>query len=278
MIGLDTHPSSTLSDRALALLAEGPQRSEVITREVMGLATAPPAVVERLVAALLGADPRVQRRADGRWTLVQAARGSPLIEDTAFAVVDVETTGGQPTGDRVIEVAVVLVQGQRRETIFDVLINPGRPLSRVITRITSLTDADLRDAPPFEEIADGLLEVLTGRVFVAHNARFDWGFLAAELKRTRGIGLTSPRLCTARLARRLVPAAESCGLDWLSQYFDLKNPARHRAGGDAWATAELLHRLIPLAKEAGAVTLQDLDGLQHRRQGKRRPRGRRKRT
>lgn len=277
MIGLDTHPTSTLSDRALLLLAEGPQPSEVITREVMGLGVAPPAVVERLVAALLGADPRVQRRADGRWILVQAARGSPLIEDTAFAVVDVETTGGQATGDRVIEVAVVLVQGHRREVIFDTLVNPGRPVSRIITRITSLTEADLRDAPPFEEIADGLLEALTGRVFVAHNARFDWGFVAAELKRTRGIGLVSPRLCTARLARRLIPAAESCGLDWLSQYLDLKNPARHRAGGDAWATAELLHRLVPLARDAGAVTLQDLDGLQHRRHGKRRTRGRRKR-
>ena len=276
MIGLDVHPTSTLTDRALILLADGPQPSEAICREVMGLPVALPTVVERLVAALLGADPRVQRRADGRWVLVPAARGSPSIADCAFAVVDVETTGCQPSGDRVIEVAVVLVQGQRRETVFDGLVNPGRPLPRQITWITRLTDADLRSAPPFEEIADGLLEALTGRVFVAHNARFDWGFIAAELKRTRGIALTGPRLCTARLARRLVPAAESCGLDWLSQYFGLENPARHRAGGDAWATAELLHRLIPLARETGAASLQELEALQHRRQGKRRTRGRRK--
>jgi DNA polymerase-3 subunit epsilon len=277
LIGLDVHPASTLTDRALVLLADGPQPSEAICREVMGLPVALPTVVERLVAALLGADPRVQRRADGRWVLVPAARGSPSIVDCAFAVVDVETTGGQPSGDRVIEVAVVLVQGQRRETVFDGLVNPGRPLPRQITWITRLTDADLRSAPPFEEIADGLLEALTGRVFVAHNARFDWGFIAAELKRTRGIALSGPRLCTARLARRLVPAAESCGLDWLSQYFGLENPARHRAGGDAWATAELLHRLIPLARETGASNLQELEALQHRRQGKRRTRGRRKR-
>jgi DNA polymerase-3 subunit epsilon len=99
-------------------------------------------------------------------------------------------------------------------------------------------------------------------VFVAHNVRFDWGFLAAELRRARGISLTGPRLCTARLARRLVPEAESCGLDWLSGYFGLENPARHRALGDAWATADLLVRLLDRARRDGARTLQDLDALQ----------------
>jgi DNA polymerase-3 subunit epsilon len=262
MIGLEAHPSSTLLDRALSALASAPRAAQDLAREVMGLPNAPPAVASRLASALLGADPRVSQLADGRWALVPAAQGSPLLEECAFAVVDVETTGMRASGDRVIEVGVVVVQGARRERVVDRLINPGRHVSSVITRITRITNADLTAAPEFTAVADEVLDALAGRVFVAHNARFDWGFLAAELRRARGISLTGPRLCTARLARRLVPEAESCGLDWLSGYFGLENPARHRALGDAWATADLLVRLLDRARRDGARTLQDLDALQ----------------
>ena len=262
MIGLEAHPSSTLLDRALAALASAPRGAEELAREVMALPNAPPAVASRLASALLGADPRVSQLADGRWALVPAAQGSPLLEECAFAVVDVETTGMRASGDRVIEVGVVVVQGARREPVVDRLINPGRHVSSVITRITRITNADLTAAPDFTAVADEVLDALAGRVFVAHNVRFDWGFLAAELRRARGISLTGPRLCTARLARRLVPEAESCGLDWLSGYFGLENPARHRALGDAWATADLLVRLLDRARRDGARTLQDLDALQ----------------
>jgi DNA polymerase-3 subunit epsilon len=255
MIGLEAHPSSTLLDRALSALASAPRAAEDLAREVMGLPNAPPAVASRLASALLGADPRVSQLADGRWALVPAAQGSPLLEECAFAVVDVETTGMRASGDRVIEVGVVVVQGARRERVVDRLINPGRHVSSVITRITRITNADLTAAPEFTAVADEVLDALAGRVFVAHNVRFDWGFLAAELRRARGIGLTGPRLCTARLARRLVPEAESCGLDWLSGYFGLENPARHRALGDAWATADLLVRLLDRARRDGARTL-----------------------
>jgi DNA polymerase-3 subunit epsilon len=194
-----------------------------------------------------------------------------MLDECAFAVVDVETTGSRALGDRVLEVGVVVVQGARREVVLDQLINPGRPVPSGITHLTRITDADVRTAPEFDEIADAVLGALAGRVFVAHNARFDWAFLVSELRRTRGVVLNGPRLCTARLARRLVPAAESCGLDWLTQYFDLQNPARHRAGGDAWATAQLLLRLLDLARERGARTLQDLERMQARRKRRKKP-------
>jgi DNA polymerase-3 subunit epsilon len=269
---LDAHPTSTLLDRALASLAAGPRDATALAVEVMGLSHAPPAVAARLTAALLGADPRASQLADGRWALVPAAQGSPLLEECAFAVVDVETTGMSAGGHRVIEVGVVVVHGSRREKVLDVLVNPGRPVPAIISQVTRITDADLRDAPPFDAIADDLLAALAGRVFVAHNVRFDWAFLAAELRRTRGLALEGPRLCTARLARRLVPQAESCGLDWLTSYLGLDNPARHRAFGDAWATAQLLERLVTSAREAGARTLQDLDGLQRRSRRRRKRR------
>jgi DNA polymerase-3 subunit epsilon len=249
----------TLLDRTLDLLAEGPAPAERISREVLGLPQAPPAVSGRLVFALLGADPRVSQLGDGRWALVPAARGAPALEECAFAVVDVETTGMRAAGDRVIEVGIVVVHGERRELVVDRLVQPGRPVPWGVTRVTRITDGDLAGAPAFGDVADEIQAALAGRVFVAHNARFDWAFLSAEFRRSRGHPLIGPRLCTARLARRLVPGAESCGLDWLSTWFGLENPARHRAGGDAWATAGLLLRLLDLARRAGLRTLGDLE-------------------
>ncbi|HXI21559.1 MAG TPA: 3'-5' exonuclease, partial [Gemmatimonadales bacterium] len=99
------------------------------------------------------------------------------------------------------------------------------------------------------------------RIFVAHNARFDWGFVSAEVRRARALGLTGSRICTVRLARRLLPELASRSLDSLSFHFGLENPARHRAAGDALATAELLERLLVLARDEGARTLADLEAM-----------------
>lgn len=270
---LAARPDSTLVDRALLALSQESRPARWLAVNVLGLQRAPDLIAERLAVALLGADPRVQRLANGTWALVAGA-GAPLLEECAFAVIDVETTGGSAAGsDRIIEVAVVLVQGERRELVFDSLVNPGRPIPGMVTSITGITNAMVRDAPPFEAIADPLLDVLAGRVFVAHNARFDWRFVVAELKRAQALRLEGTRLCTVRLARRLVEAVESCALDALTLRFDLSNPARHRAGGDALATAELLQRLLRLARQRGARTLNDLEllqGIRHAR--KRRPR------
>ena len=74
----------------------------------------------------------------------------------------------------------------------------------MISMVTGITNEMVGDAPPFEAVADELLGDLAGRIFVAHNARFDWSFLDAEFRRNRGLALTGPRLCTVRLARRLV--------------------------------------------------------------------------
>ena len=106
-----------------------------------------------------------------------------------------------------------------------------------------------------------MVAALAGRVFVAHNARFDWGFVSAEVRRARDLALDGPRLCTVRLARRLVKGVRSCGLDNLTQHFGFDNPARHRAAGDALVTADLLERLLRLAREEGARTLQDLTAI-----------------
>lgn len=262
---LQAVPEGTLVDRALSYLAAGPGDSTALARQVLGLPNASPVIAERLAVALLGADPRVSRLDDGRWTVVPAGTGSPTLDACTFAVVDVETTGGRPArGDRIVELAVVLVRGESVELAYETLVNPERPLSPFVAGLTGITDGMLRDRPVFAEIADDVLAVLGGRVFAAHNARFDWAFVSAELKRTRDRVLWGPRVCTVRLTRRLVPELRSRGLDHVTQYFGITVEQRHRAAGDALATATLLQRLLALAQEAGAHTLDDLAAVTRR--------------
>jgi DNA polymerase-3 subunit epsilon len=266
VIGISAHPDSTLLERVLAQLRLGPGTPLTLCHEVLGLMGAPAVICDRVAIALLGADPRVRQLADGRWSLVPEAQGSPLLDDCAFAVVDVETTGMRAVGgDRITEIAVAVVHGERREIVFESLVNPERPIPRAICAITNITNEMVRDAPRFSELAEGLLAALAGRVFVAHNARFDWNFVSAELRRSRDLTLDGSRLCTVRLARRLVRGVRSCGLDNLCRFFGFQNQARHRAAGDALVTAALLARLLTLAREGGARTLQDLALIEARR-------------
>jgi DNA polymerase-3 subunit epsilon len=273
VIGTSAYPDSTLLERVLAQLRVGPRTPSTLCHEVLGLLGAPAAICDRVAIALLGADPRVRQLEDGRWGLVPEAQGSPLLADCAFAVVDVETTGMRAGfGDRITEIAVAVVHGERREIVFESLVNPERPIPRAICSITNITNEMVRHAPRFSELAERLLAALAGRVFVAHNARFDWNFVSAELRRSRDLTLDGTRFCTVRLARRLVKGVRSCGLDNLCRFFGFHNQARHRAGGDALVTAELLCRLLSLAREEGARTLQDLMVIEARRS-----RGRRRR-
>lgn len=263
MSGLAARPDGTLVDRAVALMREaGPLEAGRLATDVLALPNAPRVVAERLASALLGADPRVRQQPDGRWALVAAVQGSPLLEECAFAVVDVETTGMAAAGeDRITELAVIVVQGTRRDVVFDSLINPGRPIPPRITELTGISDAMVAGAPRFAEVADAVLAALAGRVFVAHNARFDWNFVGAEVRRARDLVLDGPRLCTVRLARRLVRGEPSYGLGALARRFGLEFPARHRAAGDAIVTGMLLERLLAEARTRGMRTLADLEGL-----------------
>lgn len=262
MTGVTVRPDGTLIDQALALLATGPQTPTELAVRVLGLPMASSSVAERLAVALLGADPRVRQQGDGRWAIVTASQGSPLLDDCAFAVVDVETTGMRPgDDDRITEIAVVLVHGARREVVFESLINPGRPIPGRIAELTGINDGMVADAPRFADVAESVVTALAGRVFVAHNAGFDWGFVGAEIRRSRGLTLDGPKLCTVRLARRLCRGEPSYGLGALAQRFGFEFPARHRAAGDALVTGMLLDRLLGAARERGERTLADLERL-----------------
>lgn len=152
--------------------------------------------------------------------------------DRTFAIVDVETTGGSPVYDRVIEIGVILVENGRIVDSFQSLVNPGRPLPPFITSITGITPEDVVHAPLFDEIAFKVRELLAGAVFVAHNARFDYSFIKNEFKR-----IDSPyqakTLCTVRLSRKLFPNSKRHDLSSLIERHGLTCPSRHRAYDDA---------------------------------------------
>lgn len=199
---------------------------------------------------------------------VAAERAAPVsdvapLRTLEFAVVDVETTGGSGAfGHRVTEVGIVCLTGAgafRGE--FRSLVNPHRPIPASITRLTRITQAMADAAPSFTQIAERVQAILRGRVLVAHNAGFDWRFLQGEFALCGRRVPTRARLCTVRLARRLVPEVRSRSLDSLSRYFGIPNEARHRAWGDARATAALLVRLVERAEERAAPTLTDVRTL-----------------
>jgi DNA polymerase-3 subunit epsilon len=239
-------------------LEAGPASSGALARDVLGLSRTPKMAAERLALALVGDDPHVTRTDDGRWTLA-AQSPSPALEQCRFAVVDVETTGCSPRrGDRVIEIAVVAVADGRVDLVYERLLDPGIPVPPRVTMLTGISSAMVAGQAGFADVSDDLLGVLNGAVFVAHNARFDWAFLTQEFRRSRGLELQGPRLCTVRLARRLLPPMASRALDHVADHFGVEISARHRAAGDAIATAKILQRFVTLAQQGGARTLADL--------------------
>jgi len=225
----------------------------------MGL-TGPDGPLAAAVFALLGNDPRFLVDADGRWSLAAAPEAfGPDLDDASFAVVDVETTGGSySAGHRITEIAVVEVRGGQIVDEYATLVNPGRHIPPFITRLTSIDHAMVRDAPYFDQIADEVHRRLEGRVFVAHNAAFDWGFVTSSLAEATGAIPEVDRVCTVRLARRYVPELRRRNLDAVTAYFGLEVQGRHRAAGDALATAQVLLRILDRVRDQGLATLDAL--------------------
>lgn len=182
------------------------------------------------------------------------------LRDLPYSVVDVETTGTRGHGDRIMEIGIVHVQGGVATTAMDVLVNPQCPVSPWSTRITGIRWEMLHEAPTFGDIADRVWEALEGCVFVAHNARFDWRFLNRELKRATGRTLrpNTQRLCTVKLARRLLTHLMRRNLDSLAWHYEVPIVGRHRAGGDARATAQVLLRMLADARRQDIDTWEQL--------------------
>jgi DNA polymerase-3 subunit epsilon len=175
-------------------------------------------------------------------------------QPTRFAVIDLETTGMTATADRITEVGIITVVDGAVIEEWSTLVDPECSIPAEIQALTGITNAMVRDAPTFAEVVDEVRSRLEGAVFVAHNARFDYGFIKNEFRRL-GESFTADVLCTVRLSRRLYPEYSRHGLDQLRERHQLSMDGRHRAMGDAraaWQFIEVATRQhsTPVVNEA----------------------------
>lgn len=169
-----------------------------------------------------------------------------------YVLLDLETTGANPVRDRITEIAAMRIEHGRVVAKWSRLVNPGQRIPPYIQRLTGIDDALVADAPAFGAVLPELLALLDGAVLVAHNARFDHGFLKQACAR-EGVDLRVKTLCTVRLSRRLYPQADGHGLDAIAQRHGLHASVRHRAMADV----QLLYAWIDIAtRELGAQTVQ----------------------
>jgi DNA polymerase III subunit epsilon len=169
--------------------------------------------------------------------LSSANTGRGLHRD--LVCIDLETTGGHPSRNRIIEIGLIEIDQDGSERVWTTLVNPGVRIPAQIESFTGISNEMVQDAPPFEDVYRELLDRLSGRVFVAHNARFDYGFVRAELLRL-GVRFVAPVLCTVKLSRRLSPEHPRHNLDSVMARHGLSCAARHRALGDAMVLRDLL--------------------------------------
>ena len=186
----------------------------------------------------------------------------PLLDEAAFVVFDLETTGLSAQRDRICEIGAVRVHGLELVESFQSLVDPGVALPGPVERLTGLRTAELRRAPPARNVLPRFLAFAGDDLLVAHNAGFDQRFLERELQVREGRRLSQPPLCTAALARRLLEGRlRKVGLASLAHFFGVGTTPCHRALPDAEATAEVLLCLIGLAQELGARRLSELRSL-----------------
>src|SRR5580704_11360199 len=156
-----------------------------------------------------------------------------------YAIVDIETTGSFAAGNGITEIGIVIHDGVKVLDFYESLVNPLTPIPYFIQRLTGINNSMVANAPSFPEIAGQVFDLLQDKIFVAHNVNFDYSFVKHHLQ-SAGYELDTKKLCTVRLARKVIPGMASYSLGKLTHQLGINHANAHRAGGDALATADLL--------------------------------------
>lgn len=172
---------------------------------------------------------------------------------TVYAIVDIETTGSHPDKNGITEIAIVLHNGTEVEGRYETLINPGYPIPSYISYLTGITNEAVSKAPDFSEVALNIFNLLSNRIFIAHNVNFDYTFIRHHLMES-GYHWLPKKLCTLKLSRKAFPGLQKYGLGHLCKTFNIPVVNRHRAGGDADATAILFQKIL---LEGGEKLIKD---------------------
>lgn len=165
------------------------------------------------------------------------------MKQKEYAIVDIETTGGNAAHSRITEIAIVIHNGTDIIDRWETLINPQKDIPLPIFALTGINNEMVRDAPIFDDISEKIFQMLSGRIFVAHNVNFDYSFVRHQLEEV-GFTWTARKLCTVRATRKIRPGLPSYSLGNLCQSLDIPIENRHRAGGDAEATTILFSLLL----------------------------------
>ncbi len=186
------------------------------------------------------------------------------LNKAEFCVVDVETTGMSASYCRVIEIAVVKIRDLKIVESFSSLINPGCDVPYFITELTGISNSDVYDAPYFDEVAPQIKEYIGKSVLTGHNLQFDLSFLNKEFSAfNEEEKIENPLLCTLRVSRKIYPELPSKALGSVAKHLTIKHTDKHRALGDATATARILLKMIKELKEKQNIkTLADLLNIQ----------------
>lgn len=241
------------------LLGQGtPLPTPAIARCLFGARRHEMPETQVVVRALLASDERFIQTHDNSWSVEGAPALRRRLDEAVYAVVDLETTGSVIGVDEIIEIGLVLVQGGRIVRRYESKIWTDRTIPPWVARLTGIGNADLEGAPTFSDVAEELVELLDGCVFVAHDIRFDLPFLRWEFGR-RGVARPAVTgLCTLQLSRDLWPDLESRSLPDLARRFGIVHDHPHRAADDAAATAGVLLAALADARERGLGDLADL--------------------
>ena len=211
---------------------------------VMKISRPEPDLARLLVSDLCGRDPRLTLNED---TVEFIAWNHEKIElaSSGFVVFDLETTGAKAPPCRITEIGAYRVKGGILADEFHTLVNPEMKIPPFITSLTGISDDMVSCAPKFHEVADAFLDFIGDSVLVAHNARFDLGFLNHEIGRVyEEYRVANPSLCTVQLARKLLPHIENHKLKTVANYYSIDLVNHHRASDDARATAKIFVNLL----------------------------------
>jgi DNA polymerase-3 subunit epsilon len=160
-----------------------------------------------------------------------------------YAIVDIETTGGNYRDGKITEIAILHFDGEKVTDKFTTLINPQQPVQWFVKNLTGISDDMLKHAPTFSQVAKKIIEYTQDRIFVAHNVAFDYNFIKHEFE-LLGYNFDRKKMCTVKMSRKIIPGLPSYSLGRLCESLDIKIMNQHRAEGDAQATALLVKHLI----------------------------------
>ena len=268
-------PFHHLAQRAEAFITEhgGRVSEDLLISHVFG-SSGSPTLWRPLLRSVLGQHEGLILRGDGAWLLTDALPQTGASPLETFVVLDVETTGLQPSRQRIIEIAIARFSDGLATGQWESLCHPGRRVPAYIVKLTGIDDDLLHDAPRFEEIAETAVELLTGAIVVGHNVEFDLRFLNEELKRIKVPPVVNDRVDTLALASRLLPGLRKPTLQAVAQQLGIagRPGSRHRAGTDAALTGMVAVALFQRARGAGYQSLDDLKSIG--RPATRRPRER----